>query len=117
VISGLFTLAASVIWGVNTLFLLDAGLDIFEVVNAAYTAGMVIFEIQTGVVADTSGRRRSFLLSVAILAFGSFSMSRLPHLVGPDRVRAGVGRARAGILLLLGGGGGMARRRAGRDRL
>ena len=37
-ISGLFTLAASVIWGVNTLFLLDAGLDIFEVfiANAAY---------------------------------------------------------------------------------
>jgi MFS family permease len=68
-ISGLFTLAASVIWGVNTLFLLDAGLDIFEVfiANAAFTAGMVIFEIPTGVVADTSGRRRSFLLSAATL--------------------------------------------------
>ena len=40
-ISGLFTLSASVIWGVNTLFLLDAGLDIFEVfiANAAFTAG------------------------------------------------------------------------------
>jgi len=72
-ISGLFTLAASVIWAVNTLFLLDAGLDIFEVfvVNAAYTAGMVLFEIPTGVVADTSGRRRSFLLSVAVLALGT----------------------------------------------
>jgi MFS family permease len=69
VISGLFTLAASVIWGVNTLFLLDAGLDIFGVfiANAAFTAGMVIFEIPTGVVADTSGRRRSFLLSAATL--------------------------------------------------
>ena len=68
-ISGLFTLAASVIWGVNTLFLLDAGLDIFEVfiANAAFTAGMVIFEIPTGVVADTSGRRRSFLLSAVTL--------------------------------------------------
>jgi MFS family permease len=68
-ISGLFTLAASVIWGVNTLFLLDAGLDIFGVfiANAAFTAGMVIFEIPTGVVADTSGRRRSFLLSAATL--------------------------------------------------
>jgi MFS family permease len=68
-ISGLFTLAASVIWGVNTLFLLDAGLDIFEVfiANAAFTAGMVIFEIPTGVVADTGGRRRSFLLSAATL--------------------------------------------------
>jgi MFS family permease len=69
VISGLFTLSASVIWGVNTLFLIDAGLDIFEVfiANAAFTAGMVIFEIPTGVVADTSGRRRSFLLSAATL--------------------------------------------------
>ena len=36
-LSGLFTLSASVIWGVSTLFLLDAGLDIFEVfiANAA----------------------------------------------------------------------------------
>ena len=72
-ISGLFTLSASVIWGVNTLFLLDAGLDIFEVfmVNAAYTAGMVIFEIPTGVVADTSGRRFSFLLSAVTLTVGT----------------------------------------------
>jgi MFS family permease len=73
VISGLFTLSASVIWGVNTLFLIDAGLDIFEVfiANAAFTAGMVIFEIPTGVVADTSGRRRSFLLSAVILMIGT----------------------------------------------
>ena len=48
-VSGLFTLSASVIWAVNTLFLLEAGLDIFEVfiANAAFTAGMVIFEIPT----------------------------------------------------------------------
>ncbi len=72
-VSGLFTFSASVIWGVNTLFLLDAGLDIFEVfiANAAFTAGMVIFEIPTGVVADTSGRRRSFLLSAVILLVGT----------------------------------------------
>ena len=72
-ISGLFTLSASVIWGVNTLFLLDAGLDIFEVfvANAAYTAGMVLFEIPTGVVADTSGRRRSFLWSTVVLLAGT----------------------------------------------
>ena len=74
-ISGLFTLSASVIWGVNTLFLLDADLDIFEVfvVNAAFTAGMVIFEIPTGVVADTSGRRRSFLLAMATLLVGTLA--------------------------------------------
>lgn len=73
VISALFTLSASVIWGVNTLFLLDAGLDIFEafVANAAFTVGMVLFEIPTGVVADTSGRRLSFLLSAVVLAVGT----------------------------------------------
>jgi MFS family permease len=69
IISGLYTLAASLIWGVNTLFLLDAGLSIQGVfiANAAFTAGMAIFEIPTGVVADTVGRRISFLISVVIL--------------------------------------------------
>ncbi len=68
-IAGLYTLAAALIWGVNTLFLLDAGLDILGVfvANAAFTAGSVVFEIPTGVLADTRGRRASFLLSVAIL--------------------------------------------------
>lgn len=75
VIAGLFTLSASVIWGVNTLFLLDAGLDIFEVfvANAAFTAGMVLFEVPTGIVADTSGRRVSFLLSAGILGAGTLA--------------------------------------------
>lgn len=63
------TLAASLIWGVNTLFLLDAGLSITEafVANAAFTAGMVLFEVPTGVVADTFGRRASFILGAATL--------------------------------------------------
>ena len=70
-VAGLYTLSAAMIWGVNTLFLLDAGLDIFGVfvANGAFTAGMVVFEIPTGVLADTRGRRVSFLLSVAILIF------------------------------------------------
>ena len=53
------TLAASFIWGINTLFLLDAGLTNFEAfaANAFFTAGMVIFELPTGVVADASGHR------------------------------------------------------------
>ncbi len=74
-IAGLYTLSASVIWGVNTLFLLDAGLDIFGVfiANAAFTAGMVLFEIPTGVLADTTGRRASFLLSAVVLAAGTLA--------------------------------------------
>ncbi|HKH09066.1 MAG TPA: MFS transporter, partial [Agromyces sp.] len=64
------TLAASFIWGINTLFLLDAGLTNFEAfaANAFFTAGMVIFEIPTGVVADTVGRRASYLLGTLTLA-------------------------------------------------
>ncbi|HET9260098.1 MAG TPA: MFS transporter [Acidimicrobiia bacterium] len=63
------TLAASLIWGVNTLFLLDAGLSITEafVANAAFTAGMMIFEVPTGVIADAWGRRASFLLGAGTL--------------------------------------------------
>jgi MFS family permease len=63
------TLAASFIWGVNTLFLLDAGLSLTEafVANAAFTAGMVLFEVPTGVVADAAGRRLSFMLGAATL--------------------------------------------------
>ena len=51
------TLAASLIWGINTIFLLDAGLTNFEAfaANAFFTAGMVIFEVPTGIVADTIG--------------------------------------------------------------
>jgi MFS family permease len=72
-IASLHTLSSSLIWGVNTLFLLDAGLDIFGVfvANAVFTAAMVIFEIPTGVVADTSGRRTSFLLSTAVLCLAT----------------------------------------------
>ena len=75
VISGLFTLSASLIWGINTLFLLDAGLSIFQVfvANAVFTAAMALFEIPTGVVADTRGRRASFLLSEAIICIGTLA--------------------------------------------
>ena len=68
-ITGLFNFAASLIWGVDTLFKLHAGLDIFQVMltNAAFTFGMVVFEIPTGVVADTLGRRVSFILCVVTL--------------------------------------------------
>ena len=64
------TLAASIIWGINTLFLLDAGLNNFEAfaANAFFTVGMVLFEIPTGVVADAWGRRTSYLLGTVVLS-------------------------------------------------
>jgi MFS family permease len=63
------TLAASFIWGINTIFLLDAGLSNAEAfaANAFFTAGMVLFEVPTGVVADTIGRRTSYLLGTVTL--------------------------------------------------
>ena len=67
------TLAASLIWGINTIFLLDAGLSNLEAfsANAFFTAGMVIFEVPTGIVADTAGRRRSFLVGTVTLSIST----------------------------------------------
>src|SRR5919112_2385414 len=64
------TLAASLIWGINTIFLLDAGLNNLQAfaANAFFTAGMVLFEVPTGIVADMWGRRASFLLGTVTLA-------------------------------------------------
>jgi MFS family permease len=67
------TLAASLIWGINTIFLLDAGLSNLEAfaANAFFTGGMVLFEVPTGIVADTVGRRASYLLGTLTLAGSS----------------------------------------------
>src|SRR5687767_12854265 len=64
------TLAASFICGINTIFLLDAGLTNLEAfaANAFFTAGMVLFEVPTGIVADTVGRRASYLLGTVTLS-------------------------------------------------
>jgi MFS family permease len=65
----LSTLSASFIWGINTLFLLDAGLNNAEAfaANAFFTAGMVVFEVPTGALADIWGRRVSYLLGAGTL--------------------------------------------------
>jgi MFS family permease len=67
------TLAASLIWGINTIFLLDAGLSNLEAfaANAFFTAGMVLFEVPPGIVADTVGRRMSYLLGTLTLSGSS----------------------------------------------
>jgi MFS family permease len=93
------TLAASFIWGINTLFLLDAGLDNTQAftVNAFFTVGQVLFEVPTGVVADTRGRQFSFLLGA-----GTLLGATLLYLV-MWQIRAGLlGWAVASILLGLG---------------
>ena len=69
----LSTLASSFIWGINTIFLLDAGLNNAEAfaANAFFTVGMVVFEIPTGVVADTRGRQLSYVLGAGTLLFST----------------------------------------------
>src|SRR6266446_141920 len=81
----LSTLAASFIWGINTLFLLDAGLSITQAfaANAFFTAGQVLFEVPTGVVADVRGRRASYLLASATLFVSTLLYFLLWRLHGP----------------------------------
>ena len=81
----LSTFASSFIWGINTLFLLDAGLTITQAftANAFFTAGQVIFEVPTGVVADTRGRRTSFLLGTATLFVTTILYLWLWQIQGP----------------------------------
>src|SRR2546426_2993290 len=69
VLTLLTTLASSFIWGINTIFLLDAGLDNAGAfaANAFFTLGLVVFEVPTGVVADTWGRQFSYVLGAATL--------------------------------------------------
>src|SRR5688500_17379299 len=83
-ITALFTLSASLIWGIDSLFRLEAGLSIFEVfvANAAFTAAMALFEVPTGIVADTRGRRLSLLLSEATLAVGTLAYVAVEALGG-----------------------------------
>jgi MFS family permease len=79
------TLAASLIWGINTIFLLDAGLSNLEAfsANAFFTAGMVIFEVPTGIVADTIGRRYSYLLGTITLSVSTLLYVLLWYVEGP----------------------------------
>ncbi|HSJ17519.1 MAG TPA: MFS transporter [Solirubrobacterales bacterium] len=79
------TLAASLIWGINTIFLLDAGLSNLEAfaANAFFTAGMVAFEVPTGIVADTIGRRVSYLLGTLTLTASTLFYVLLWQLEAP----------------------------------
>jgi MFS family permease len=81
----LSTLAASFIWGINTLFLLDAGLTNAQAfaANAFFTAGMVAFEVPTGVVADTWGRRLSYLLGATTLLLSTLLYLWMWHTHAP----------------------------------
>jgi MFS family permease len=99
VLTTVTTLATSFIWGVNTLFLLDAGLSNTEAfaANAFYAVGQVLFEVPTGVVADTRGRRFSYLLGAATLLLSTLLYLIMWRLHAPF-----IGWALASALLGLG---------------
>lgn len=79
------TLAASFIWGINTIFLLNAGLSNLQAfaANAFFTAGQVLFEVPTGVIADTYGRRTSYLLGCITLASSTLLYLYMWQIRGP----------------------------------
>jgi len=79
------TLATSFIWGINTIFLLNAGLSNFEafLANAFYSVGYVIFEVPTGIIADTYGRRLSYLLGALTLAISTVLYLYMWQIQGP----------------------------------
>lgn len=93
------TLAASFIWGINTIFLLSAGLSNFEafMANAFFSLGEVIFQVPTGIVADTFGRRFSYLLGGLTLAMSTLLYLYMWSIRGPF-----VGWTLSSILLGLG---------------
>lgn len=71
--------AMSLTFVIYVLFLLSKGLDLFQVnlVNFAFMAGNFIFEIPTGAYADHFGRRRSIIISSALMIamFGIYFFS------------------------------------------
>ena len=79
------TLAASFIWGINTIFLLNAGLSNFHafLANAFFTLGQVIFEVPTGIIADTWGRRVSYMLGSLTLTISTLLYLYMWSIKGP----------------------------------
>jgi len=79
------TLAASFIWGINTIFLLSAGLSNFQAfaANAFFTLGQVLFEVPTGIIADTYGRRTSYLLGCITLMASTLLYLYMWEIKGP----------------------------------
>lgn len=68
----LFEFAVGLTFATYVLFLLNRGLDVFQVmlVNLAFMVGNFIFEIPTGAYADYFGRKKSIILSSVFLILG-----------------------------------------------
>ncbi len=114
------TLAASFIWGINTLFLLSAGLD-----NTQAFAANAFFTVGPGAVRGPDGRRRGHARPAVLVPARDGDAARrdgaLPRDVGhegrPPRLGDRVDPPRARLHVLLRRHRGVARRRARRHRL
>jgi len=64
--------AIGFVGAIYVLFLLDNGLDVFQVtlVNTSFMIANFVFEVPTGVIADIFGRKRSSIIGLLFLAFG-----------------------------------------------
>ncbi|MBU2601007.1 MAG: MFS transporter [Actinobacteria bacterium] len=81
-VSTLFTLASALIWPINSIFLLrEGGLTLLGVmvVNAVFTLGSMVFEVPTGVVADTVGRKASLLMGMFTLVVSTLLYVATPR--------------------------------------
>ncbi len=79
----LFTLATSLIWATNTIFMMQVGgLDIFQVmlVNAIFVVAQAVFEVPTGVIADTLGRKASYLIGIGTILASTLLYVATPRL-------------------------------------
>ena len=102
----------SFIWGINTIFLLNAGLSNAEAfaANAFFTVGEVIFEVPTGVVADKRGRKLSYVLGAATLLVSTLLYLLMWHLRAPlygDKTAYAVAGLAAAILAAVQIAGGL----------
>ena len=75
----LYNVSWSFIGPMYALFLLDRGLDLFQmsVVPAVFWVVSFVFEVPTGAFADLAGRKTSFILSCAVrtVAFGMYAFA------------------------------------------
>ena len=85
VLSAFISFPTALIIGVNTLFLLDGGLSNVEAfaANAFYTLGLMLFEIPTGMVADTWGRRTSYVIGAGVQLIGNLAYVGMWFIEGP----------------------------------
>lgn len=73
-LNGMFHGGISFIGAVYVLFLMSRGLNLFEasLVNATYAIALVAAELPTGLIADTWGRKISFLAACLLMSISMF---------------------------------------------